>query len=421
MAEKLFAVCGKPIIHSKSPLIFKSLFERNNQKNIYFRILTDSEDDCLRLMTELNISAINATAPLKEKLFSKIENLDKAASVSQSVNCVVKNTDAFSGYSTDHYGVINSLLENGINPENEKFLILGAGGAAAAAVYGLSEYTSKITIVNRTESKAVQLAKRFSVKSDSINNIQKNIDTSTVIISTLPAEANFPEIKIDSNVKAVLDANYKNSVITEKIVSNKTIFIDGENWLINQALPAYKIFTGNKSNFDPVISEKYLSNEETVILTGFMCAGKTTIAKMVAEKTEKIFIDLDNEISKRTGKSIPEIFSEGGQELFRKIESEILEEIIKQKNTIIATGGGIIEKENNRKLIEKYKTIWIYSEPLSAIKRNEGGRPLLNDSDPNDMYNLFNRRKPFYAMTCDVMVENRDIKKTVEAIVEEIS
>lgn len=423
MAEKLYAVCGKPIIHSKSPYIFSDLFSKNDLKHVYFRILTESAKDCIRLMNKIDISAINATAPLKEDLFRLLKDNDDNAKISQSVNCVVKKNNSFKGFSTDHFGVINSLIANNIDPKNEKFLIIGAGGAAAAATYGLYQYTNNIVILNRTIERAEKLAKRFTLHFDILDNIQKWVNSSTVIISTLPAEADFPQIEIPPDVKAVLDANYKKSKIYNKININNTIFINGESWLINQAIPAFNIFTGKTNIFklEKLNAFKNYDSIEPIIITGFMCAGKTILSRLLAKKMGKIFIDLDEEIEKRSGKTISEIFEEDGVTKFREYETNFLKDILKNKNIILSTGGGIVEKEINREILKHYLTIWIYSEPTSVFKRNKGGRPLLNNQTEKDIKILFNSRKFNYAKSCDFMIENKNIDKTVEAIFEEIS
>ena len=90
--------------------------------------------------------------------------------------------------------------------------------------------------------------------------------------------------------------------------------------------------------------------DNTIILIGMMGAGKTTIGKSLANYLDKIFIDSDQEIQKRTGVKIPVIFEIEGEIGFRKREADMLQELIKIDNIVLATGGGIILNEENRKL-----------------------------------------------------------------------
>ena len=99
------------------------------------------------------------------------------------------------------------------------------------------------------------------------------------------------------------------------------------------------------------------NTDSTIILIGMMGAGKTTIGKSLANHLDKTFIDSDHEIQKRTGVKIPIIFEIEGEAGFRKRETDMLRELLKIDNIVLATGGGIIINEENRKLIKEKGTI----------------------------------------------------------------
>ncbi|MBQ3420901.1 MAG: AAA family ATPase, partial [Romboutsia sp.] len=84
-----------------------------------------------------------------------------------------------------------------------------------------------------------------------------------------------------------------------------------------------------------------------IILIGFMGVGKTTIGKIIAKKLKLNFVDMDNYIEKREGKSISKIFEAYGEQHFRKLESESLKDLIKSDNIVISTGGGIVTTKEN--------------------------------------------------------------------------
>ncbi len=106
-----------------------------------------------------------------------------------------------------------------------------------------------------------------------------------------------------------------------------------------------------------------------IVLIGFMGSGKSTIGKKLANKKDMEFIDMDYEIEKLENKTIGEIFIEHGEKYFRAKETEILKKILNSKNTVISTGGGIIEKKENRELLSKEENvIWLYADVKKTMK-----------------------------------------------------
>ena len=122
------------------------------------------------------------------------------------------------------------------------------------------------------------------------------------------------------------------------------------------------------------------NTDSTIILIGMMGAGKTTIGKSLANHLDKTFIDSDHEIQKRTGVKIPIIFEIEGEAGFRKRETDMLRELLKIDNIVLATGGGIIINEENRKLIKEKGTIIYLRATVNDLlhrTRHDKNRPLL--------------------------------------------
>ena len=122
-----------------------------------------------------------------------------------------------------------------------------------------------------------------------------------------------------------------------------------------------------------------------IALFGFMGVGKTAIGQVLAEKTGYTFIDVDDEIVARAGKSIPRIFEEDGEERFRAIEKTLALEVAAGDRQVIACGGGtILNQESRRGLAESSKMILLTAEPATILERVEaqgGTRPLLQVED----------------------------------------
>ena len=137
-----------------------------------------------------------------------------------------------------------------------------------------------------------------------------------------------------------------------------------------------------------------------VALVGFMGTGKTCIGRVLARELNFDFVDIDKIIENKTDISISKIFALHGEEYFRTLESEVLRQIVEEdRDLVIATGGGIVLKENNIKLLKK-QTFPVLLQASSVVinERIDGSqRPLLQYSDPiTKIENLMSKRKPYY-------------------------
>lgn len=164
------------------------------------------------------------------------------------------------------------------------------------------------------------------------------------------------------------------------------------------------------------------SKNGNVFIIGPMGAGKTTVGKKLAKKLNKIFIDSDKEIEKRTGASISLIFDVEGESGFREWEKKILAELAKENDIVLATGGGAILSESNRKiLMKKGLVIYLEASPELIFKRTayDNSRPLLDTKDRAETINeLLKTRKPIYENCADFTI-NVD-KKSADRIINEI-
>ena len=150
--------------------------------------------------------------------------------------------------------------------------------------------------------------------------------------------------------------------------------------------------------------------DNTIILIGMMGAGKTTIGKSLANYLDKTFIDSDQEIQKRTGVKIPVIFEIEGEIGFRKREADMLKELIKIDNMVLATGGGIILDEENRTSLKKKGTIIYLRATVNDLlhrTRHDKNRPLLQTTDlQNKLTELYDQRDPIYRELAHIVVES---------------
>ncbi len=138
-----------------------------------------------------------------------------------------------------------------------------------------------------------------------------------------------------------------------------------------------------------------------ISLIGYMGSGKTTVGKSLAKQLGMTFIDLDHFIENEQGKTIPEIFKEKGEIAFRKIEREMLENLLQKENIILSLGGGTPAYYNNMHLINQFSHSVYLQTPLNELTKrlseNKGQRPLLQHLDDDELTeyiakHLFERR-----------------------------
>lgn len=163
---------------------------------------------------------------------------------------------------------------------------------------------------------------------------------------------------------------------------------------------------------------------KNIILIGFMGTGKTTVGKELARLKEMKFLDMDFEIEKKENKTIKQIFKEHGEVYFRRIESALLKEVYCLENTIISTGGGIIENESNAEILKNTKNvIWLdgnVNTIVNNLKNEIDKRPKLKDVKDIKAYvqDLLNHRYEKYEKCSNIKISIDD--KNIAQVVREI-
>ena len=164
---------------------------------------------------------------------------------------------------------------------------------------------------------------------------------------------------------------------------------------------------------------------KNIVLVGMLGAGKTTVGELLATKLNRELKDIDCVIEQEQKKSIIEIFTDDGEEAFRKLESETIEKFSNMSDLIISTGGGALEKANNLSNLQKNGII-IYLkadiEELFKRVKNETQRPLLKEQDPLEVIKkLIKKRKKFYLMAdITIITDNKSPEKITEEIIKAI-
>ncbi|MBR1888266.1 MAG: hypothetical protein IJ813_07345 [Bacteroidales bacterium] len=239
---KQFALIGHPVAGSMSPRLFTAAYDGR-----YPYHLIDAPFDEAWATFLKSYHGINVTAPYKQDAFRAVDVLSDGARDCGAVNLVVKAEDGLlHGYNSDVDGVVGAVRETGFQPENT--LVIGAGGAAMAAVVAAKILGSKtITIANRTYKKAAALAAAHdcdAVPLEDIGTLKPDF-----VVYTVPGGA--PVIpgltgKLLGGA-VVLEAEYKHPSLSETPCRR---YISGKMWCLHQALAGYGIFTGEAPNLE---------------------------------------------------------------------------------------------------------------------------------------------------------------------------
>jgi shikimate kinase len=161
-----------------------------------------------------------------------------------------------------------------------------------------------------------------------------------------------------------------------------------------------------------------------IFLIGPMGAGKTTIGRQLARELKMPFYDSDRVIEEHTGANIPLIFDLEGEEGFRKREQAALDELTSMNNIVLATGGGAVLREQNRRhLIERGTTFYLYTDLQSLLERTrkDKNRPLLHGEESPEviLQRLMEERDPLYRKTADHIIDTgkTSIRGVIKAII----
>ncbi|MDA8126064.1 MAG: shikimate dehydrogenase [Deltaproteobacteria bacterium] len=155
-----FAVFGNPVAQSLGPLMHRAAYARLGSNATYEAYRVDTAAEIVATIRALALSGASVTIPFKETVMPLLDGLDPAAEAIGAVNTIVRREGRLVGYNTDGIGLIRDL-EEWTQVPGKTFVVLGAGGAARAAVYALRQAGAIPIVVNRTEARAKELAERF--------------------------------------------------------------------------------------------------------------------------------------------------------------------------------------------------------------------------------------------------------------------
>ena len=248
-ATKVYGVAGNPIRSSLSPIMMNTAFRRETVNAVYLALQANKLNDLLKLVNEIPIQGLSVTMPLKQEIMAHLEKTDPLSAKIGACNTVLRAQDGkLYGFNTDVAG-ITGPLEKRLSLRDAKVLVLGAGGAARAAVFGLRDKNAEVFILNRTAETAQKLARQAGAKTIKKEALAKT--TFDAIVNATPIGmagikgAQILEAK-DLNTKLVFDLVY-NPLETPllRLARQKGIpIITGIEMFVQQGARQFEIFTG---------------------------------------------------------------------------------------------------------------------------------------------------------------------------------
>ena len=393
-----YGCIGEKLTHSFSKEIHNLLFDYG------YEIKEIKRDKLGEFMRAKNFKAINVTIPYKQDVIPYLDWVSETAAQIGAVNTIVNRNGKLYGYNTDFAGLTALIKLNAITVEDKKVLILGSGGTSKTAVE-VARFLGALSVIRVSRT----------AKEDCITyeDAIKNHFDARVIINTTPCGM-YPNIvgepiDIDNfkNLEALVDAIY-NPLCSNLVVKAKKKGLKatgGLYMLVHQAAVAAELFIDGKISNDKIynVYKSIEQSKRNIVLVGMPSSGKSTVGKMLAEELNMSFVDVDAEIENLTDKTIPEIFAVNGEEGFRAIETQVIEQISAKQNCVIATGGGAVLREKNITLLKGNGTLYFIDRPLDLLITTDD-RPL--SSNRNDLEKRYNERYEIYCNVSDKRIVN---------------
>jgi shikimate dehydrogenase len=258
---RVCAIIGDPVEHSLSPVMHNAAFKELGLNIVYvaFNVTKNGLADAISGARSLGLLGLNVTMPHKNAVIKHLDETDSATKAIGAVNTILNERGKLFGYNTDGKGAMVALQENGVDPEEKKLVLLGAGGAAKAIAFQAAQEAEELVIVNRTAEKAKQLAellhKQFGTKitgttlSDEV--LKKELETADILVNATSIGMH-PDINV-SPVPAellhsglcVMDIVY-NPLETRLLKDAKSVgasVVSGLEMLLYQGAVAFEIWT----------------------------------------------------------------------------------------------------------------------------------------------------------------------------------
>ena len=404
-----YGLIGEKLCHSFSKEIYTDYF------GLDYDLKELRKCEVAPFLKTADFKAVNVTIPYKETVIPHLDFLSDTAKKTGAVNVILNENGVLKGYNTDFSGMKLMIEKSGVGLCGKKVLILGDGATSKTALAVANELNCKsaIRVSRKGTPDTVSYAQATKLK-----DIQILINTTPV--GMYPNTTEQPiDIDCFPHLESVFDAVYNPicTALVTKAKAKKITACGGLYMLVSQAIFSARLFKNTSfpdSKFDQIYND-ILKQKRNIVLIGMPSCGKTTVGKILAEKTGREFIDTDSQITKKYGE-IKDIISTLGEDKFRDFESEIIAEVSSKNGKVIATGGGAVLRHGNMDLLKQNGKIYFLDRPFEELVATPD-RPLSSDSE--SLKKIYTERYSLYLKYCDEIIKlNTTAEDAVRRITE---
>lgn len=391
--SKPFGLLGEKLRHSYSPLIHSLLADYE------YRLFEVPPDSLADFLGERGFAGLNVTIPYKTAVIPFCDILSDIAQRTESVNTILIKNGNLIGENTDYYGFLYLIKKSGIKIKGKKVCVLGSGGSSKTVCTVLRDLgAAETVIISRSGD-------------NNYGNLSLHSDAS-VIVNTTPVGM-YPSngrqaagLNAFPRCEGVIDLIYnpaKTALLLEAERSG-IVFANGLSMLTAQAKRSAELFCDIAIS-DTVIDEitrKISFRMKNIVLVGMPGSGKSTLGQIIADETGREFIDTDNIITEREGRTPAAIINDDGEDTFRTKESAAVSYAGSRSGCVIATGGGVVTRRENFDALRQNGIVVFINRPPENLA--SGNRPL-SAGGPDALNSMLKARLPLYRQICDIEID----------------
>ena len=397
-----YGLIGGKLGHSYSKIIHEMLCGYH-----YDLCPLPTEEEARAFLTRRQFKAINVTIPYKKLVMEYCTHIDPRAKAIGAVNTVVNKNGLLYGYNTDYLGFAYLCDAHGVDFSGRTVLILGTGG---------THNTTSAVARDKGAAKILTVSRHPDPEKSELSYAQAVSSGAQIVINTTPAGM-YPnagvcnlDVAAMPGLEAVLDVVYnpdKTELILRAEEASVPVAVGGLEMLVAQAVYAAEYFLGRKFEDAPAeirrITAALRRDILNIALIGMPSCGKTTLGKLLAKQLDRPFVDLDEEIVKTDGRSIPDIFAAEGEDAFRARETAETRRFGMEKHQLISCGGGIVKRPENLRALHQNGVVLFIDRPVEQLTVG-GGRPL--SSSVEALHQMEAQRRPLYLAAADAVIPN---------------
>ena len=402
MQQPLYGLIGGKLGHSYSKIIHEQIADYT-----YDLLPLPTEAEARVFMEKRAFTAINVTIPYKQLVIPYCDEVDPKAKAIGAVNTIVNWDGRLYGYNTDYAGFSYLAKAHGVDFADKTVLILGTGG---------THNTTWAVAHDRGAKQIYTVSRHPDPEKGELTYAQALTTGAQIIINTTPVGM-YPNVGVSAlditsmpGLEAVVDVVYnpnKTELILRAEDAGVPVAVGGLEMLVAQAVYAAEYFLGRKFEDAPGEVRRITAalRRETlnIALVGMPSCGKSTLGRLLAKQLGRPLVDLDEEIVKADGRSIPDIFAAEGEEGFRAKEAAQIARFGKEKGLVLSCGGGAVKRTENVRALRQNGVVLFIDRPVDALAVG-GNRPLSSSAEA--LRTMEAQRRPLYLAAADAVISN---------------